>query len=650
MVVGTTNDLVRLRRLYAEAGTRAVYLRRKRAARRRLVWQWSLLCFILLAVMALVLGLTFAGSAKTLPPGATIAGVDVGGLTTSKAVAQLEARYDALKTTPGVFTAGPRTWRVRPNELILAIDWRAAVESARRQGDGFAPVRGLRRLGTRLFGADVTPRARVSTAVLAHDLDGMQRRIDRPQRQAAIRFGGLQPEIVPGATGRTFQREAAARIIVSSLISLDRSPQELPVRISQPQVRADDLSSALEQVRTAVSGPVRLTVGDTRLRVPRWRLSKILRLPGNGETTVAIGGDGATQFFKGLRAQVDRKPADAAFVVLPSDRVQVRPAKPGLQLDVSAAGRAILAAALSPTDRVAKLLVETAQPERSTREARAMGITGRVAGYTTYYGGEPNRIHNVQLVARLIDGALIPPNSLFSFNATTGDRSAEKGFLEAPVIINGELQTGLGGGVCQVSTTVFNAAYEAGLPIESRTNHALYIDHYPQGRDATVNYPDIDLKFRNDTGKWMLLRTFVGSSALTVKLYGKPVDRRVESETAPLEETGPSGVKRVPDPGMFTGTQVIEEGGQPSRKTSVTRRVYSRTGKLLSQTTWASWYRSEPEVVRYGTKARPKPPPPPPPPKDKQPPPPPPPPTEPPPPPQTGPPPPSRPQPPPPPA
>ena len=102
------------------------------------------------------------------------------------------------------------------------------------------------------------------------------------------------------------------------------------------------------------------------------------------------------------------------------------------------------------------------------------------------------------------------------------------------MIINGELQTGLGGGVCQVSTTVFNAAFEAGLPITARTNHALYIWHYPLGRDATVNYPDIDLKFVNDTGHWLLLRTFVGSSSLTVALYGTPQHRRVETTAAPL--------------------------------------------------------------------------------------------------------------------
>ena len=583
---------------------------------------------VALGIGTLALSLGFAGSPKTLPPGATIAGISVEGLTTREAIARLESRYDSLKTAPVVFTAGPRGWRIRPNEMILEVDWRTAVETARRQGDGIAPVRGLRRLGSRFFGADVTPRARVSTAVLAHELEVLSRRIDRKQRDASIRLRGLQPKIARGATGRELNRDAAARVIVRSLVSLDRAPTPLPIRISEPTVTAAELEPALARARTAISAPVRLVLGQTRWRVPRWRIAKMLVLPRDGETELSIGGAGATAFFERFRRNVDHEPEDAGFVVMQGDRVVVRPARPGLQLDVAAAGRAIFAAALNPTDRIAKLNVERAQPERTTREARAMGITGRVAGYTTYYGGDPNRIHNVQLVARMVDGALIAPGSTFSFNQTTGERSPDRGFLEAPVIINGELQNGIGGGVCQVSTTVFNAAYEAGLPIESRTNHALYISHYPQGRDATVNYPDIDLKFRNDTRKWLLLRTFVGSSALTVKLYGTPQHRIVESETAPLEETGEPGIKRVPDPAMWTGVEVVENDGEPSRRTSVTRRVYTANHKLLSETAWTSWYRSEPKIVRYGTKPRPKPEPPPPPPKGKKKPPPPPPPPE----------------------
>jgi vancomycin resistance protein YoaR len=594
--------------LYAEAGSRAVYLRRKRAARRRLAFQWSLVAAVALVLGALALGLIFAGSPEKLPAGTTVAGMPVGGLTAGEAVRRLEQRYEELRRVPVTFTAGPREFKIRPNEVVLAVDWKGAVETARSQGDGFAPVRGLRRLEQRFFGGDITPPASASDALLKYRLNTLARRIDRPERQAALRLKGIQPQLVRGATGRTLDREAAARVMMSALVALDRAPVVLPVQITQPDVTASDLSPVLAQARTAVSGPVRLVRGETRWRMPRWRIATLLDLPENGATTLALGGPKADAYFEKLGGSVGRPPRDAAFVVTGGE-VTVKPSLPGLRLDVEAAKKAILAAALSPTDRTARLVVAKAAPERTTREARAMGITGLVGGYTTTYGGDPNRLHNVRLVAQLVDGALIPPGAEFSFNQTTGERSPERGFREAPVIINGELQNGIGGGVCQVSTTVFNAAFEAGLSITSRTNHALYISHYPQGRDATVNYPDLDLKFQNDTDRWLLLRTFVGSTELTVNLYGTPVDRRVEVETAPLEVTGAPAVKRIPDPNIWVGETVTEEVGEPSRKTAVTRRVYTVGGKLLYDTTWSSYYRSEPTIVRYGTKKRPAPPP-----------------------------------------
>jgi vancomycin resistance protein YoaR len=235
-----------------------------------------------------------------------------------------------------------------------------------------------------------------------------------------------------------------------------------------------------------------------------------------------------------------------------------------------------------------------------------MGITGLVSSYETIYGGDSNRRHNVQLVAHLVDKHLIAPGQEFSFNRTTGERTAAKGFLEAPVIINGELQTGLGGGVCQVSTTVFNAAFEAGLSITSRTNHALYISHYPLGRDATVDYPGIDLRFMNDTGHWLLLRTFVGESSLVVNLYGVPTHRRVEVESAPLRVVAPPPVERIADPALGPGEEVVEEYGLPAQATSVRRRVFSPSGKLMYDTTWSSSYRAEPRVIRFGVKPAPK--------------------------------------------
>src|SRR5205085_2152578 len=244
----------------------------------------------------------------------------------------------------------------------------------------------------------------------------------------------------------------------------------------------------------------------------------------------------------------------------------------------------------SPTVRVADVVVGAQQPARSTADLKAMGVTGLVSSYETFFGGVPNRIHNVQLVSHLVDEQLIPPGKEWSFNGATGARTADKGFLEAPVIINGELQTGLGGGVCQVSTTVFNAAYEAGLKITERTNHALYISHYPQGRDATVDYPNVDLKFVNDTGHWLLLRTFVGSSSLTVSLYGTPTGRKVESTTSPLVAHGAPPVVRTVDASLRPGETVVDDAGSPELTTSVTRDVYDANGKLLYHDTCYSSY------------------------------------------------------------
>ncbi len=277
-----------------------------------------------------------------------------------------------------------------------------------------------------------------------------------------------------------------------------------------------------------------------------------------------------------------------------------------MQLDPLASTDAILQAALHRRLRVARLVVVEAPAKVSTKQAQAMGIDGLVSTYTTEYGGVANRIHNVQIVAHLVDDKLIAPDSTFSFNATTGERNAAKGFLVAPVIVNGEVTTGLGGGVCQVSTTVFNAAFEAGLKITDRTNHALYISHYPQGRDATVNYPDTDLKFVNDTGHWLLLRTFVSSSSLTVSLYGTPTGRKVESTTSPLVSHGVPPVKKEVDPTLKPGEKVVDYNGVPAMSTSVSRKVYDAAGKLLYDDTWYSSYRADPKIVRIAPKPKKK--------------------------------------------
>ena len=562
---------------------------------------------MLAALAGMVLGLAFAGSPSRLANGVRIAGVDVGGKTPRQARSILERRADALASVPVTFRVGSRTWQLQPRHLGIRVDWHAAVDAVRRQGNGFGPLRGFRRLDLRFFGADVAPPTQVYDVALEDKLNEISAAVNVPHREASIVLRGLRPEVVPSRTGHLLDRHAAAATIVRALASLNREPVGLPIQIDRPKITAGDLRVAQAQVRTALSASVHLTLGATRWNLRPPRIARVLELPADGRRDVRIGGAGASSWFAALAKRVDRPPADADWAVGKSG-IRVIPDRSGHVLDVPRSTKALLGAVLvtAPELRSANLTVESVSADRTTADARAMDINGLVASYQTFYGGEPNRIHNVQLVSHLVDKHVIAPGETFSFNGTTGARTEDKGFLEAPVIINGELKTGLGGGVCQVSTTVFNAAYEAGLPIVSRTNHALYISHYPQGRDATVNYPDTDLKFTNDTGHWILLRTWVGSSSLTVALYGTPVHRRVVSETSPLVVTGPPPVKRIKDPSLFVGQTVVEESGSSSLKTSNERKVYDADGKLLFDTTFYSSYRGEMKVIRVGTKKRPK--------------------------------------------
>ncbi|HKP17102.1 MAG TPA: VanW family protein [Gaiellaceae bacterium] len=585
------------------------YLRRQRQARVRRIRRISISAAFLLVALVVALAIVYAGSADRIAGGVRIDGVDVAGLSSADAVKKLEQRSQRALRIPVRFVVGGAAFNLRATDIGLKPDWAAAVDAARTSGDGFAPLRGFRRLKLRLAGKEVSAKATFNEAALKAELTKIASRVDQPHREAAVVLQGLHPAIRPARTGQVLDRDAAAGAITTALASLARGNKvQLPLKTDPPRVTAPRLGRALVQARTAVSKPVVLTLGTTRYRLPRWRVATLLDLPRAGATKLRIGGPAADTYFGKLAKVVDSPAKDAQFVVV-SGGIRIEPSVDARVLDVPKTSEALLAAVVRPLAerRVAPIAVATKSADRTTQDAKAMGINGIVSSYTTTYGGVPNRIHNVQVVSHLVDNTLIPPGKEFSFNATTGERNAAKGLLEAPVIINGELQNGLGGGTCQVSTTVFNAAYEAGLPITARTNHALYISHYPQGRDATVNYPDTDLKFVNDTGHWLLLRTFVSSNSLSVNLYGTPQHRRVESETAALRTTGAVPVKLIKDPSLEKGTRVVEEGGSPPLATSVTRRVYSEKGKLLYENTWYSSYQGEKQVVLVGTKPKPKP-------------------------------------------
>lgn len=572
--------------------------RRKRRSRRPLILLAPAIAA--LSLLALV-GLAFAGSSDRIAAGVEIAGIDVGGLTSAQARQKLEKASAKLTWVPVEFVAKGKSFEVAPAQLGIIIDWDAAVAKARRDGDGVGPLRGFKRLEMRFFGSHIKPSTKLSQLALKRLLSTIAQSVDKPVREPALVLDGSRPKVVPGHKGRALDRKRATDMVVSALGSLSRNTVALPVRVTLPSVRRRDLVRVAGQVRTAVSAPVLLNLGAVRWRISSAQIEKMLVFPHDGERNLRIGGSEASTFIASLAKRLDR-PARSAVFAVSGRRVRVVAARVGRVLDRNKTAKAILSAALDPTSRLANLAMKTTQPSRTTEQAKAMGINGLVGSFETSFSGTANRIHNVQLVAKLIDNTFVAPGAVFSFNKTTGQRDSKKGFLTAPVIVNGQLSEGLGGGICQVSTTIFNAAFEAGLDIEERVNHALYISHYPLGRDATVNWPSTDLKFRNDTGRWLLVRTFSSYSTLLVALYGTPQHRKVVSEAAPLQINGPPPLKRILDPNLAVGTKVVEDTGQSSSSTHVRRRVYKADGKLLHDNTWYSSYRSSPKIVRVGTK------------------------------------------------
>jgi vancomycin resistance protein YoaR len=595
----------------AEAGVRPV--RRGRSARERrgrphLVRGAKLVLWVVAALLVLLLavGLAFAGSPSRIPAGVAVAGVDVGGLSAGEArqkLAALARRYDGV---PVVFTAAGERWPLRPDELEVRVDWRAAVAEALSEGDGPLPLRGLQRLRLRLFGADVEPQGDAYEPRLRFEVERMAKAIDTPAREAAIELRGLEPIVLPAESGRRLDSDAAEASVLAALASFEREPVPLPVRFNPPEVTAEALAPVAADVRTALSAPVRLTHRGIRWSVTPQQLAPLLVLPTDGSRSLRIGGPAARRYFANLARGVRSPAVSADFAVAADGSVRIVPARHGRELDATATAAALLAAAVRSGGRSAPLVLTREAPSLTTAEAKRLDVERELASYATLYAGTADRIQNLQRATALLDGARIAPGATFSFNERVGPRTEERGFRSAPVIVGGEYEEGIGGGVSQVATTVFNAAWEAGVKITARTAHALYIDRYPLGRDATVNYPDIDLRFLNDTGRWLVLTADFDESGIVVRLLGSGSERRVVSEAGELEAVAPPKVERTPDPTLYEGERIVEDFGAPARAVQVARVVYEG-GELLYSETWQTTYLSEPKLVRVGTKPVPEP-------------------------------------------
>ncbi|MGH3038179.1 MAG: VanW family protein [Gaiellaceae bacterium] len=557
-------------------------------------------------MLALVLGIAFAGSASHVAAGIKVDGVSVGGLTAEEAQAKLSKVAARYASQPVVFTAAEREFRIRPEALAVEADWEVVAQEAVGRGDAPFPIRGLERIWLRFVGAEVQPTPEFFQAALDERLERIAAKVDRPAVEASLVLTGFEPEVVPAQAGLELDRDAAAGIIVSSLAGLDREVTPLPVVVDSPEVTSDTLAPVARQLRSVLSGPVQLTHQGTFFTIKPSALVKMLQLPADGATSLRIDQDAAARRLANLARGLSRPPRNADFAVRRNGKVRVVPSRPGRELNVPATASALLQAASRTTNRSAAVVVAQFEPRLTTAQAKALRIERQLASYTTLYAGTADRINNLQLAIEILDGARIAPGDTWSFNEFVGPRTPERGFRSAPVIMDGKYEEGIGGGVSQVATTVFNAAWEAGIEIGERHAHALYISRYPDGRDATVNYPDVDLKLVNDSPRLIVIKASYDESGIIVRLLGGGPKRRVESIAGELEVVGKPETEQEPDPTLYVGDRIVEFAGEPAREIRVERIIY-QNGEVRARESWYTHYLSEAKIVRVGTKPRPEP-------------------------------------------
>ncbi len=300
-----------------------------------------------------------------------------------------------------------------------------------------------------------------------------------------------------------------------------------------------------------------------------------------------------------LAKAVDVAPRDAQLVVV-GGQVRVVPGRQGVGLDVRAS-EALLRAALLRGDAEVTLPVRVVPPRWTEQQLVRLGISHRVASFTTRLAPDPDRVHNVRLAASRLRGLLLPTGFELSFNRAVGPRTRQAGFREAPVLVDEELVPGDGGGVCQVSSTLFNAALLADLVVTARRNHTQPVPYVPLGRDATVVYGWLDLRVRND-GPPLLLWTELSPDRLTVSFYGRPRPARwvrvrvVQVEVLPP----PPGEVVRQDPRLPAGT-LRALPARPGYRATTVREVWEGGRLVREEVVARSAYRPVPRTVKVGT-------------------------------------------------
>ncbi|XVV11956.1 VanW family protein [Actinoplanes sp. CA-131856] len=533
-------------------------------------------------VVLLLAGVTAGGGAYAMagdiPRGTEVLGVDLGATSRAEAENLVGAEAAARSERPVRITVDGKDVTLAPSAVGLAIDVPATVDAAAGGG--------VRLFGTRKVAAVVRlDEAKLEAALRKHVASG---RIG--MKKPGIAFAGVAPVATYPQAGLDLDRGIAAERVraawpvgeVAVVPLVERTPVTTKAQV-------DELIAGF--AKPAVAAPVTVSVGAVKFQLSPAAIAKglVFRADADGRLTPAI--DGAK-----LRAAAAKEFAKAetpprqARITLAGGAPKIVASTPG---KVVALGNELLAVLPEPAPRAITATLK-ATPAGATDAAVAkLGIKERVSTFTTYFtgGAKSPRSQNIITIAKAVDGAVVKPGETFSLNGHTGERGYHNGYKDAPVIVNGVLEPGVAGGASQFTTTLFNAAYYAGLQDVEHKPHSFYFSRYPAVIESTIFYPTLDLKFKNTTPYGILIDTATTGRSVTVSMWGTKIYDSVKTVYGPRRNhTSPPTVHREDGPKCLTSS------GLPGF-TQDAWRVIRKDGREIERKKFTWRYDPEPRFV-----------------------------------------------------
>jgi vancomycin resistance protein YoaR len=479
-------------------------------------------------------------------PNVTIQGMNVGELSPAQAEAALRQSHEAFIRRPVVLTYGDQTWQPTLAEAGVEFDFKSAVDSAYRAGrrnglfENLQEVYAIWQNGLELPIHVTFDQQKLRQYVAASIGDLEQAPVD-----ARLRLDGTTVSTQPAHIGRQVLIDQTVQDLTAALTTL--APQTVVVRTRDLPPRLDDaaVAAARQQIEVMLQGPLTLQAQSKQYVWQPDEIALMLdvaRVPNNAASdriAVALNNYQLYRRVSAIAEATGRGSVNPRVDWNNGDLKIIRPGKPGLRMDEDQARAAILAAIGSP-NRSVVLPVAEVEPQVTEANLHQLGIKELVAaGRSDFTGSAEYRIHNIGAGMNILHGILIAPGEEFSFNENIGSIDETNGFVKGYAIIQNRTQLEFGGGICQDSTTLFRAAFWAGLPITERWGHSFYISWYDKyglgeqgngaGLDATIFTGGPDLKFVNDTGNWLLMQTASNprTGVAEVAFYGTKVDRQV---------------------------------------------------------------------------------------------------------------------------